>query len=110
MVQAVGAWVVCFRKPREKGDLESIRSSLTTLGGVVEHHTGDAHSTSKPLLLAVGMQQTTSPSLEMETDGWEDVCRECGGWEWIDGEIAEVDEPNGKGKIQEERNEFGGTL
>lgn len=110
MVQAVGAWVVCFRKPRENADLESIRSSLTTLRGVVEHHTGDAHSASWPLLLAVGMQQAMSPRLGMEMEGWEDVCRECGGWEWIDGEIAEVDEPKGKGRRQEDRNEFGGTL
>lgn len=109
-MQAVGAWVVCFKKPRENAGLESIRSFLTTLRGVVEHHTGDAYSKREPLLLAVGTQQTMSPSLELETEVWEDVCRECGGWEWIDGEIAEVDEPKGKGKRQEERNEFGGTL
>ena len=28
MVQAVGAWVVCFRKPREKTDL--VRQSLSS--------------------------------------------------------------------------------
>lgn len=101
--------MACFRKPREKTDLESIRLSLTTLRGVIEHHNRDAYATSEPLLLAVGMQQTISPCLEMDTEGWEDVCRECGGWEWIDGDIAEVDQPEGEGGSQTERNEFGGT-
>ena len=32
MVQAVGAWVVCFRKPREKADL--VRQSLPSIGPV----------------------------------------------------------------------------
>lgn len=56
------------------------------------------------LLLAVGMRQSVSPSLEMGGEEWEDFCRECGGgWEWIDGEIGEA----GKGET-ERRNEFGG--
>lgn len=110
MVQAVGAWVVCFRKPRENADLEAIRSSLTTIHGVIETHTGGAFSTSRPVLLAVGMQQTMSPSLEMGTEEWEDVCRECGCWDWIDGEIAEPNEPKGKVRREEERNEFGGMF
>ena len=57
-----------------------------------------------PLLLAVGMRQSVSPSLEMEGEEWEDFCRECGvGWEWIDGEIGDLGEGEKEG-----RNEFGG--
>lgn len=110
MVQTVGAWVLCFRKPRQNTDLESIRLSLTTIRWVIEHHAGHAYATSEPLLLAVGMQQTVSPRLEIESEEWEDVCRECGGWEWIDGEIAEVDGPKGERQSEEQRNEFGGRF
>ena len=73
---------------------------------VVEHHgsTGEGWEGDGALLLAVGMQQPVSPSLEMGGEEWEDFCRECGvGWEWIDGEIVEA---GGGGK--EQRNEFGG--
>ena len=74
---------------------------------VVEYHTGrgeDWDGGEGALLLAVGMRQPISPSLEMGEEDWEDFCRECGvGWEWIDGEIVEV----GEGE-KEQRNEFGG--
>ncbi len=68
---------------------------------------GDGYggSGSEALLLAVGMQQSVGPSLEIEGEEWEDLCRECGGWEWIDGEIAE---PVDGGRAVVQRNEFGG--
>ena len=33
------------------------------------------------------MQQTSVPSLKMTNDEWENICRECGHWEWIDGTL-----------------------
>lgn len=63
---------------------------------------------SEPLLLAVGMQQTISPSLEVTNEEWENLCMDCGSWEWIDGELDGKGESNGEGK--KERNEFGGEF
>lgn len=98
--------MVCFRKCRETADLDAIRKLLTTIHEVIEHHTGSSYSTSEPLLLAVGMQQTMLPSLAMESEEWEDICRECGGWEWIDGEVDGVEDSKVLGR-EESRNEFG---
>lgn len=42
-------------------------------------------------MLAVGMPQLIAPSLEIGVDEWEDLGRECGGWEWIDGEAGAVE-------------------
>ncbi|KAL2048117.1 hypothetical protein N7G274_000028 [Stereocaulon virgatum] len=103
VIQAVGAWVVCFKKPRVKHDLDLIRSLLTTVHKVIEHHTRSSYSISEPLLLAVGMQQGLSPSLEMESEEWEEFCGECGGWEWIEGEVGRGEE----GTKEVGRNEFG---
>ena len=77
-----------------------------TVHAVVEHHTGSSYSMSEPLLLAVGVQQSTSPSLEVADEEWEDLCKDCGAWEWIDGELDGGAKADGEGK--EERNEFGG--
>jgi hypothetical protein len=43
------------------------------------------------------MNQPLSPRLELSEEDWDDIVRECGGWEWVDGE-----------KDGGERNEFGG--
>ncbi len=47
------------------------------------------------------MPQPLTPRLEMGDEEWEELGRECGGWEWVDGEIE------GDGG---RRNEFGGKL
>lgn len=105
MVQAVGAWAVCFTKARDKADLDVIRNLLTTIHEVVSKHTSSSYITSEPLLLAVGMQQTISPSLEVTNEERENLCMECGSWEWIDGELDGKGESNAEGK--KERNDFG---
>lgn len=73
---------------------------------MVSKHTSSGYVTCEPLLLAVGTEQTISPSLEVTHEEWENLCMECGSWEWIDGEL------DGKVKSDEEgrkeRNEFGG--
>ena len=108
VVQAIGAWVICFKKPRGQEDLKAISLLLNTIKAIIEHHTSSSYSIQDPILLAVGMQQTMSPALEMSVDEWDDLCRECGGWEWIDGEITSGDDDQANRKGGEQRNEFGG--
>ena len=102
--------MVCFRKPCGKADLDAVRSILTTIHAIIEHHTHSNYSVQEPLLLVVGVQQTVQPCLEIEADEWDDLCRESGGWEWIDGEIGWKD--NGGEELQGEelKNEFGGQF
>jgi len=108
VVQAIGAWVVCFRKPTATADLDLIRSMLITIHAIVERHHRSSYSSHEPLLLAVGMRQSVSPSLELEDDEWDDWCRDCGGWEWIDGEIEGTAADEAGAKRAEEKNKFGG--
>lgn len=72
---------------------------------MVSTHTSSSYDIGESLLLAVGMQQTISPSLEVTNEEWENLCMDCGSWEWIDGELDGKVESNGEGK---EKNEFGG--
>lgn len=90
----MGAWVLCFSKPRTGEELSALQAVLAAVSAVVERHCGGSeHSYScgpvEPLLLAVGVQQTITPSLEVGGEEWEDLCRECGGWEWIDGSVGD---------------------
>lgn len=50
----------------------------------------------------------------MSNDEWEDLCRDCGGWEWIDSEATgknEFGENVGLGRLKEalEANEWDGS-
>ncbi|KAL8759920.1 MAG: hypothetical protein Q9184_003480 [Pyrenodesmia sp. 2 TL-2023] len=124
VIQSIGAWVVVVQKPpaaAAQGDdntnLESIRATLTTLHRVLSHHQQSSSytstSTEEPLLLAIGMPQPLRPLLAMSDEEWEYLCRECGGWEWIDSEAAgknEFGEKVGLERLQEtlEVNEWGG--
>ena len=83
-----------------------VRKLLAAIQEVVSKHTSSGYVTSEPLLLAVGTQQTLCPSLEVTNEEWENLCMDCGSWEWIDGELDGKVESNRKGK--NERNEFGG--
>lgn len=104
VIRSIGAWVVVVRKPMsaqgaaEAETMENIRSTLSTIHSVLTHHQerSNAYSAidSEPLLLVVGMPQPLRPVLNVTDEEWEDLCLDCGGWEWIDGEA--------KGK-----NEFG---
>ncbi|KAL8930634.1 MAG: hypothetical protein Q9208_000505 [Pyrenodesmia sp. 3 TL-2023] len=121
VIQSIGAWVVVVEKPpaAAPGDanasLESIRTTLTTLHRVLSHHQQSSSyastSIEEPLLLAIGMPQPLRPLLAMSNDEWEDLCRECGGWEWIDNEATgknEFGEKVGLERLQEtlEANEW----
>ena len=72
---------------------------------MVSTHTSSSYDIGEPLLVAVGMQQTMSPSLEVTNEEWENLCMDYGSWEWIDGQLDGKVESNGEGK---EKNEFGG--
>lgn len=81
--------------------LSHIRLLLSTISRLLERNTSPYSLASEPVLLAVGVHQPASPHAEVSDEEWEDLCRECGGWEWVDGEVSR-DEGNGG------RNEFGG--
>lgn len=74
---------------------------LTTITSLITHHTQEAVDSysvnNEPLLLYIVSHQPKVPRLEISDEEWEEMSRECGGWEWIDGEVE------GEG-----RNEFGG--
>ena len=73
---------------------------------MLSNHISSGYGLSKPLLLAVGTPQTASPSLEVTNEEWENLCMDCGTWEWIDGELDGKLESNGE--CGKEKNEFGG--
>ena len=85
---------------------DTIRTLLATIHEVVSNHTSSGYTLNGPLLLAVGAQQTANPRLELTNEEWENLCMDCGAWEWIDGELDGNLESNGGGR--KERNEFGG--
>lgn len=85
---------------------DTIRNLLATIHKVVSNHTSSGYVVSEPLLLAVGTQQTSSPSLEVTCEEWESLCMDCGSWEWIDGELDGKVESDGENK--KKSNEFGG--
>ena len=72
----------------------------------MSHHTSSGYARSEPLLLAVGAQQTASPRLELTDEEWDNICIDCGAWEWIDGELDGESTSDRGGR--KERNEFGG--
>lgn len=66
--------------------------------------------------MIIGMPQHLRPLLNMTNDEWENLCLECGGWEWIDSEAKgknEFGENVGLERLREtlEANEWdGGNL
>jgi len=103
VVASIGAWVIGTPKPASTSDLDTLREILNTIQEVIEHHAKvEGYGMgNEALLLLVGLPQPLTPRLEMGAEEWEDWGRECGGWEWVDGEVE-----GDKG----ERNEFGGEL
>lgn len=81
--------------------LSHIRLLLSTISRLLERNTTPYSLDPEPVLLAVGVHQPVSPRAEVSTEEWEDLCRECGGWEWVDEEAS-------RGEGNEGRNEFGG--
>ncbi len=100
VLTALGAFVVCFRKPSSAAEFGDIKALLAAVSRVIE---GCKEISSKEgngewdgVCLAVGLRRAAVPGLEVGEAEWEDVCME-GGFEWVDGEVL------GRG-----RNEFAG--
>ena len=85
---------------------DKLQNLLATIHEVVSHHTNSGYAQSEPLLLAVGAQQTASPRLELTDEEWDNICIDCGAWEWINGELGGESTSDRRGR--KERNEFGG--
>ena len=90
VVQAVGAWIYCFRKPVTETDVQVVEETMKTIKEVVERHMGYGWD---GVCLAVAMKENVVPRLDKSGEEWEDLCREYR-FELVDGE--------GHGK-----NEFG---
>ncbi|KAI9842158.1 MAG: hypothetical protein M1837_007445 [Sclerophora amabilis] len=91
VLNVVGAWIVCFRKPVNEDALDTIKACLHAVSAVSKRSTAAADG----ILLAVSMPQSTTPSLGLTGDQWEDLCRDIGGFEYVDAEASGT------------RNEFG---
>ncbi|MCJ1298677.1 hypothetical protein MMC08_001467 [Hypocenomyce scalaris] len=94
VVRAIGAFVLVFRKPVADSDLEDIKSLLGAVNEVIEKGGGYTWDGVK---LAVGLKQGVAPNLQLAEEEWEGICREDGGWEWVDGEL----EGSGRGEFGE---------
>ncbi|KAI9683542.1 MAG: hypothetical protein M1820_010919 [Bogoriella megaspora] len=100
VVQALGAWIYCFRKPVSQTDMDTIKDTLRALSEVRD---GGAGYTWDGICLAVGLQQTTTPNLQITYDEWDDIAREFG-FEFVDAEAKgrnEYGEPQGIPRIRE---------
>jgi hypothetical protein len=93
VLTAIGAFVVCFRKPINDAALVEVKSLLEHVSEVVKEGCGYSWD---GVCLAVAMPQSTTPYLEKSFNDWEDLCQEFG-FEFVDFES------NG-------RNEYSGEL
>lgn len=66
---------------------ENSRAMLRTIHDVIAHQMRSSYNAPEPLLVALAMPNSMTPALEIEEEEWEDLGRECGGWEYIDGAI-----------------------
>ncbi|MCJ1281463.1 hypothetical protein MMC26_000782 [Xylographa opegraphella] len=105
VVAAIGAWIIAFPKPATSAELQATQSLLATVAAVISHHLAAPSSSSSfaiveaPARFAVALPRRQLPLLQLEDAAWEDLCRESGGWEFVDGD-------GGGGGA---RNEFGET-
>ena len=82
VVEAVGAWMYCFRTPTGSGEREQIDSTMKAIQEISEEHGsygGDA------LMLAVALPSSTSTAGKerMDQEEWEDMCLPYG-FEYVD--------------------------
>ena len=103
VVREIAAWIVGFEKPAPEGsDAENVRNTLKAVQEVVQHHMGEVDpydEVEPPLLLAVALPGKDAGK-GLGADKWDDLCRDCGRWEYIDGCLDEA------GK----NNEYSGTF
>ncbi|MCJ1433218.1 hypothetical protein MMC27_002577 [Xylographa pallens] len=103
VVAAIGAWVVAFHKPSSATELQATQTLLATIAALLTHHLSASFAaTEPPALFAVALPHHQLPRLALDAAAWEDLCRESGGWEFVDG-------AEGGGAEEGARNEFGET-
>ncbi|CCU81715.1 hypothetical protein BGHDH14_bgh06707 [Blumeria hordei DH14] len=109
VLQALGAFVVCFRKPLDEPSFDQIKFLLKHVGEVVKQGCG---LTWDGICLAIAMPQSNTPQLSKSFDDWEDVCQEFG-FEFVDFEMKGLNqymESTGVKRIKEalESNDWEG--
>jgi len=95
VLTVLGAFVVCFRKPVNDGELQGIELLLRRVGEVVKEGCGSLWD---GVCLAVAMQQSTTPYLEKSFEEWEELCEEFG-FEFVDFEAKGRNEYSGELKL-----------
>ncbi|KIW03831.1 uncharacterized protein PV09_05130 [Verruconis gallopava] len=82
VVDAVGAWIYVFRKPVTDEDLATIKRTVEAIKSVIHKACGEYW---EGTCLAVGTKQSTTTSLQLSGDEWDDFCRDHG-FEYVDAE------------------------
>lgn len=94
--QAIGAYIVIFRKPINETEATAIKSLLDGVAKLIKKSVGFENDAA---FLAVGMKQSMLPklsSISKTSEDWEDEIMDLG-FEWID------DEAQGKNEFEELR-------
>ncbi|KAK4546421.1 hypothetical protein LTR36_002098 [Oleoguttula mirabilis] len=83
VVEAVGAWIYCFTKPRDGTVSEEMEEVMKAIQNIAEEHAGYGAET---VMLAVAMpnrQQAETEASGASPEEWDDVCMQYG-FEYID--------------------------
>jgi hypothetical protein len=100
VISCLGAWIYVFKHPVTTEDLETVKETMKAIKKVIEKATGYEW---EGTLLAVGMQQSITPRLQMPFDEWDELCRDFG-FEYIDATAKgrnEFGEPVGIPRLKE---------
>lgn len=80
VLNALGAFIICFRKPTNEAGLKDVKELLDSVSEVVKEGCG---MTWDGICLAVAMPQSAAPYLEKSFEEWEELCQEFG-FEFVD--------------------------
>lgn len=80
VLQSLGAFIVCFKKPVNQAGLEEVKDLLKCMSQVIKQSSSLVWG---GICLAVAMPQTLMPHLEKDFEDWQDLCQESG-FEFID--------------------------
>ncbi|RDL39671.1 Uncharacterized protein BP5553_04011 [Venustampulla echinocandica] len=110
VLTALGAFVVCFRKPINEAALAETKALLKHVSTVVKDGCGYSWDGA---CLAVAMPQTITPYLEKSFEDWEDICQDFG-FEFVDFESKgrnQYSEPMGIERLKQalETNDWAGN-
>ncbi|RKF64799.1 Uncharacterized protein C19A8.11c [Erysiphe neolycopersici] len=86
VLQSLGAFIVCFKKPVKQVDFEEVKNLLKCMAQVVKQCSSLVWG---GICLAVAMPQTLTPHLENNFEDWQDLCQEYG-FEFIDFGMKEL--------------------